>query len=144
MVWWTKSNFSGLFDHKSGKDQWDCEIGDYFVALLLQQWNLLPLLEYLFWPDLAECCYVTLLWNCVLAQEIQLGSPDHFLYWEGGVCGQDYLSKLYSEVSENTQASVSKNCYHMWIWLSFPPSSRFILIVVFWTAMFVQDFCNLL
>ena len=24
--------------HKSGKDQWDSEIGSYYVALSLQQW----------------------------------------------------------------------------------------------------------
>ena len=35
-VWWTKSDFLGLFP-KSGKDQWDCEIGDYYVTLPLQQ-----------------------------------------------------------------------------------------------------------
>ena len=27
-AWWTKSNYLGLFP-KSGKDQWDCEIGNY-------------------------------------------------------------------------------------------------------------------
>ena len=31
-VWWTKSNFLGLLP-KSGKDQWDCEISNYYVAL---------------------------------------------------------------------------------------------------------------
>ena len=31
-----KSNFLGLFP-KSGKDQWDCEISNYYIALSLQQ-----------------------------------------------------------------------------------------------------------
>jgi len=31
-----KSNFLGLLP-KSGKDQWDCEINSYYVALSLQQ-----------------------------------------------------------------------------------------------------------
>ena len=33
-VWWTKSDFLGLLP-KSGKDQWDCEIGNYYVGLPL-------------------------------------------------------------------------------------------------------------
>ena len=32
LVWWTKLNFVGVFP-KSGKDQWDCKIGNYYVAL---------------------------------------------------------------------------------------------------------------
>ena len=32
-VWWAKSNFLGLLP-KWGNDQWDCEIGNYYVALL--------------------------------------------------------------------------------------------------------------
>ena len=31
-IWWTKSNFLGLLS-KSGNDQWDCEISNYYVAL---------------------------------------------------------------------------------------------------------------
>ena len=30
MVWWTESNFLGLLP-KTGNDQWDCEIGNYYV-----------------------------------------------------------------------------------------------------------------
>ena len=36
-VWLTKSNFLGLF-LKSDKDQWDCEIGNYYKALVLQEY----------------------------------------------------------------------------------------------------------
>ena len=35
MVWWTKLNFLGL-SPKSSKDQWDCEISNYYVAIPLQ------------------------------------------------------------------------------------------------------------
>ena len=50
-VWWTKSNFLGLFP-KSGKDQWD------WISTLHFPYNInffLPLLKhpYLFWADLA-------------------------------------------------------------------------------------------
>ena len=38
-VWWTTSNFLILFSN-SGKDSWDCEIGNYYVALSLQQYRL--------------------------------------------------------------------------------------------------------
>ena len=35
-VWGMMLNFLGLFP-RGGKDQWDCKIGNYFVALPLQQ-----------------------------------------------------------------------------------------------------------
>ena len=34
--WWMKSNFLGFLP-KSGKDQWDCEISNYYIAPPLQQ-----------------------------------------------------------------------------------------------------------
>ena len=46
-VWWTKSNFLGLFP-KTVEDQWDCEIANYYIALPLQ--HLSPFeYPYFFW-----------------------------------------------------------------------------------------------
>ena len=51
-VWWTQSNFLGLLP-KSSKEQWDCEISNYYVALPLQQKKNLFIsirVSILFWP----------------------------------------------------------------------------------------------
>ena len=50
-VWGTKSNFFVVF-HKSGKDQWDCKINNYYVALsvIISTWASVP---FFFWVGLA-------------------------------------------------------------------------------------------
>ena len=47
-VWWSRSNFLGLLP-KSGKDQWDCKISNYYVALPLQISSSPFKYPYLFW-----------------------------------------------------------------------------------------------
>ena len=77
------------------EDQWDCEIANYYVKLPLQHKNLLSPFEY---PYFFEWVFRKIFWTLLgyivakppTTQEIQLGSPDHFSSWEGGVWGRDY------------------------------------------------------
>ena len=83
-----KSNFLGLFP-KSGKDQWDCEIDNYYVALpiynsknfSISTWISIPFWNGFGWKVLNVglvhtlfCNSVTLSQKCAVAQEIWLGS----------------------------------------------------------------------
>ena len=74
---------------KIGKDQWDCEISNYYLAL-----NFVSIqVSILFLCGLsANVLNVSLGYmpqNCALAQEIWRGSPDHFHSCEGGVWSRD-------------------------------------------------------
>ena len=107
--WWTKSSFLGSLS-KTGNDQWDCKIGNYYVALFPYNSKICSspfkhpypflsgfatglLLGLLFLSGLAAKMFWSLLGYIVvkrvLAQEIRLGSPDRFSSWEGGVWGRD-------------------------------------------------------
>ena len=79
-VWWTKSNFLDFFP-KSGNDQWDCKIGNYYVGFAYNSKILLKYL-YLFWASLVLNVLNNARWHCCKSvhkgQEIRLGSQDRF------------------------------------------------------------------
>ena len=94
MVWWTKSNFLGLLP-KSGKDQWDCEISNYYVHTSLTTVKFVHLNSSIltFFERVVCKMFWTLLGYTVTkvyaSRRIQPGSPDSFSSWEGGVWGQN-------------------------------------------------------
>ena len=59
-VWWTKSNFLGLFP-KTVEDQRDCEISNYYVALPLRQ-NLFEY-PYFFWVGFLHVARLHCRWS---------------------------------------------------------------------------------
>ena len=101
-VWWTKSNFLGLFP-KMAEDQWDCKIANYYVVLPLQLQNLFISIRVsiLFWAGFPQSILSVARLHCALAQQIQLGPPDCFSSWEGGVWGRDYTAYSVPDGSTN-------------------------------------------
>ena len=78
MIWWTKSNFLGLFS-KSGKDQWDCEISS-ICTIFEQVWRKK------FWTLLGD----TVAKVCATPRNSTWFTRP-FSSWEGSVWGQDQI-----------------------------------------------------
>ena len=72
IVWWTRSNFLGLFP-KSVKDQWHCEIGNYYLhfpynyySTIIMAQNILKVARLHDCASLRNSTWFTRLWEVLI------------------------------------------------------------------------------